>query len=87
VWAPDGSGSGIRIQWAAPLADRVADIADQVQEVAIEALWHEGFSATWPECPLHPNSHPLEAVSIADRAVWRCPTSTEAVAEVGKHRA
>jgi hypothetical protein len=84
VWAPDGTGTGIRIEVDAPLADRVADTADRVQDAAIEALWYEGLSPTWPECPRHPNSHPLEAVVVLGRAVWRCPSTTDAVAEVGK---
>src|SRR5262245_43989557 len=44
-----------------PLAQRIASVAGQVQEWAIEALWRAGRPATWPECPGHPNAHPLTA--------------------------
>ena len=41
------------------------------------------MSPTWPECPTHPNTHPLEAAVLSDRAVWRCPKSGDAIAEIG----
>jgi hypothetical protein len=41
------------------------------------------MSATWPECPTHPNTHPLEAALLSDRAVWRCPKNGEVIAEIG----
>lgn len=59
--APDGSGQGVRWKDSGSAADRLANLADQVQEWAVEALWSAGVAAVWPHCPQHPNSHPLSA--------------------------
>lgn len=59
-------------------ADQVCWLADQLQEWEVEELWRAGRSATWPECPEHPNSHLLQPdVGGEDSAVWRCPRSGE----------
>jgi hypothetical protein len=55
---PDGSGQGVSAMAAEPSPQDI--VADQVQEWAVEALWSIGQTATWPECPAHPNSHPLQ---------------------------
>jgi hypothetical protein len=83
VWAPDGSGTGIALQERLPFAAQVAELAEQMQEIAIEARWKCELSATWPECPSHPNSHPLEPALVSGHAVWRCPRSGETIAEIG----
>jgi hypothetical protein len=45
--SPDGSGTGVRVTRSASEADRVMEIADQIQEWAIEELW--GLAPTnWP---------------------------------------
>jgi hypothetical protein len=71
---PDGvTGMGLRINMALPTADRLVDIADQFQEWEVEELAAEGRSATWPECPEHPKSHPLSPQVRDGAAVWSCP--------------
>jgi hypothetical protein len=57
----DGTAQGVFAMAAESLPQRIASVADQVQEWAVEALWRAGRPATWPECPEHPNSHPLTA--------------------------
>jgi hypothetical protein len=59
LYGPDGSGMGVSAMAGEPLPKRIASVADQVQEWAIEAHWHASRPATWPECPEHPGSHPL----------------------------
>jgi hypothetical protein len=45
--------------WALAMPSRLPSIADAidvvevVQEAVIEALWQQGRSASWPECPEH----------------------------------
>lgn len=80
---PGGSGRGIFVMTHLAVAEQVASVADQVQEWAVEDLWGRGLSTSWPGCPEHPGSHPLEAVVRADRAVWVCPRSGAVVAAVG----
>jgi hypothetical protein len=71
---PDGvTGMGLRVNMALPTADRLADIADQFQEWEVEELEAAGRSATWPECPQHPKSHPLSPQVRDGAAVWSCP--------------
>jgi hypothetical protein len=70
--SPYGSGIGIHVDADAPGAERVAIVADQVQERVIEELW--GQAATnWPPCPNHPDGHPLSASPGDGIAVWVCP--------------
>ncbi|MFI5554024.1 hypothetical protein [Streptomyces sp. NPDC051738] len=82
--APDGSGQGLTIPppGVTP-AQRLASLAEQVQEWAVEALWSEGASAVWPHCPDHPDTHPLEAEVADGTAVWACPRSGSVFARVG----
>ena len=79
----DGQGQGILV----PDGDRprqLARVADQVQEWAVEELWYLGRPATWPECPFHPESHPLEPAVIADTALWQCPKTAEPMGAIGE---
>ena len=82
--AVDGTAQGVSAMADEPLARRIASVADQVQEWAVEALWRAGRPATWPDCPEHPNSHPLAATVWADRAVWICPKAGRLVTRVGQ---
>jgi hypothetical protein len=76
---------GVRVAAARPAAEQVAGLAEQVQEWEVEALADAGRPATWPECPEHPRSHPLEpAVSSGGAASWRCPRSGLAVGAIGE---
>lgn len=83
AWSADGSGMGLFIPTEPTSAERVARLADQVQEWEVEELAARGRPATWPECPDHPNSHPLEPVVADDTAVWRCPRSGHVIGRVG----
>jgi hypothetical protein len=76
VWTPTEESSP---------AEQVWWLGQQVQEWEIEELWHEGRSTTWPECPEHPNSHPLEpGIDGGDTAVWRCPISQHISCAIGE---
>lgn len=84
-----GYGQGIRLLEDAPRPEQLAHLADQVQEWAVEALWAEGASAVWPQCPHHPDSHPLRP-NVVDEytpsatAVWCCPKTGQVVAPIGE---
>lgn len=81
--ATDRTSMGIYVMAADSEVQRIVSLADQVQEWAVEALWRAGLPATWPECPLHPGSHPLRAATIADEAVWICPKLDQEIAAIG----
>jgi hypothetical protein len=73
-----------------PRADDTAVwVAEAVQEDLIEGLGIAGRLVTWPPCPEHPN-HPLWLRSAgkldrdADDPVWRCSTTNQPVAELGR---
>jgi hypothetical protein len=84
VWGSDGTGMGLVMPTARLVAERVVRLAEQLQEWEIEELAAVGRSATWPECPDHPNSHPLEPiVDDKNMAVWRCPRAGHVVCEIG----
>ncbi|GAA4114885.1 hypothetical protein GCM10022215_13340 [Nocardioides fonticola] len=78
----DGSGTGVWVDTTASAAERLAMLADQVQDWAVESV-RRGTRSNWPPCPAHPANHPLQAVVVDDAAVWRCPRSAEVVAEIG----
>ncbi|SRR6266700_2149030 len=89
LYGEDGSGLGIRLLADAPRAEQLAHLADQVQEWAVEVLWAVGKSAVWPQCPEHPDSHPLQPQVVdeytnAAHAVWRCPKSGHVIAPIGE---
>ncbi len=67
----DGGGRGVLVWAESPLVDNVVLLADQVQDAMVERLWQLGRPATWPGCPDHPGSHPLQARRIDDTPV--CP--------------
>ncbi|MET9843280.1 hypothetical protein ACFZC6_19985 [Streptomyces ossamyceticus] len=84
LYAPDGSGHGV---WAEPDGRPgvlTAEVADQVQGWAVEALWTAGEPAVWPRCPAHPDTHPLDAAVERGTAVWRCPRGTAPTVPVGE---
>jgi hypothetical protein len=83
----DGTAQGVFAMASESLPQRIASVADQVQEWAVEALWHAGGPATWSECPMHPNSHPLTATVQEDRAVWICPRTGHLLNDIGRLRA
>jgi hypothetical protein len=80
----DGTAQGVFVMAGESLPQRIASVADQVQEWAVEALWRAGRPATWPDCPEHPNSHPLTAAVQEDSAVWTCPRTGHLVNDIGR---
>jgi hypothetical protein len=78
-----GSGMGIRVYLSQLPAERLADLADQIQEWEVEELSADGRPATWPECPLHPGTHPLSAQPRAGRAAWCCPETGQVISPIG----
>ncbi|MFI6759859.1 hypothetical protein ACIBF5_12060 [Micromonospora sp. NPDC050417] len=82
LWSRDGSGAGVSVIVAQSAPDRVAHVADQVQEWVIEELWRRA-PTNWPVCPRHPDSHPLVATVRGAAAVWVCPVDEAVVAPVG----
>ena len=82
LWSRRGSGQGVAVTLGRPPAEQVAEVADQVQEWAVEDLW--GTAPTnWPPCPHHPTTHPLEARLDDATAWWVCPRGGSRVSPVG----
>jgi len=86
---PPGGGAGsqgIRVQVSLPAPERLADLADQLQEWEVEELAAAGRPATWPECPQHPGTHPLAPRARSGQATWCCPASGQAISIIGELR-
>ena len=84
IQTPGGAGSrGISVLVSIPAPERLAGLADQLQEWEVEELAVAGRPATWPECPLHPRTHPLAPEVRGDRATWCCPASGQAISVIG----
>ncbi|UUU32531.1 hypothetical protein JIX56_22970 [Streptomyces sp. CA-210063] len=84
LFAPDGSGHGVYAEPDGRPAVLLAEVAGQVQGWAVEALWAAGVSAVWPQCPEHPDTHPLRATVEKGAAVWVCPRSGAVACRVGE---
>lgn len=84
LFSPDGTGQGVSAMTGDPLAERIASVADQVQEWVVEELCSLGRPTNWPPCPEHPHSHPLSAVLRDGQAGWACPKSGQIICEVGQ---
>jgi hypothetical protein len=85
VWLkePDGTGAVVAVTVGAAHIDQMVRLADGAQEWAVEALNAAALPATWPECPRHPNSHPLQPGITGQRATWSCPRDSTVVAAIG----
>ena len=83
VWDSTGAGTGISVSDAHEGPDSIAEAAGQVQEAAVEALWREGKSTSWPPCPRHPETHPLAAAVRRGAAVWVCQATGQMIAIIG----
>ncbi len=78
----DGSRVGIRMHVVAGEWDRVAEVADQVQDWVIDELWPTA-PTNWPPCPRHPETHPLSAATRGSVAWWVCPADGTTFAVIG----
>ncbi|WKX69773.1 hypothetical protein [Streptomyces sp. XD-27] len=84
LYERDGSGTGIGLWLGRNHAERIAHIADQIQDWAVEALCAALKPAVWPECPTHPDSHPLQPEVKGGIAVWSCPHTRQTVSLIGE---
>jgi hypothetical protein len=83
AWWPDGSGVGIGVRLDATPAEQAVELADVLQDAEVEELNRLGRPATWPECPDHPDSHPLQPVDRGGQAVWVCPAADRTIFAIG----
>lgn len=76
IQGPGGtSRTGISVWLASPPEERVAEMAEQLQEWEVGGLYEAGRPTNWPACPEHPSSHRLSAEVYDNSAVWSCPDS------------
>ena len=83
VFLRGAGGAGVSIIKSADRTGQVVSVADQVQDWAVEALSGFGRSPIWPECPEHPNSHPLRPIERNEAAFWVCPVSRDEISAIG----
>ena len=69
IWDAEGSGSGVYIDASDSFVFALATVADQVQEIVLEAQWDARVPVGWPRCNRHPGTHPLEAAVVGVEAV------------------
>lgn len=87
--------SNVSVRVLSRRRDRIMSATEQVQDGLLEGL-HDGAAPVWPECPRHPNSHPLVVAFaargttmwsvkslVAGAAVWCCPRELVPIARVG----
>jgi len=85
VLEPDGMGCSIQILKGVSLADQVAMLAEQIQELVADRLDDSGLSIQWPRCPEHPSDrrHRLVAEVREASAVWTCLESGNVICTIG----
>ena len=81
-----GSGTGLYCSDEGEAQEAAAEMADVLQEAAIEGLWRLGTATNWPPCPEHPDRHPLEPVLREGTAAWACPKTGTLAAPLGELR-
>jgi hypothetical protein len=81
----DGDAPVLAVRAADTEAERLADLAEQVQRARPAAVTGPGAGTAiaWPVCRRHPGAHPLAASVRRRRAVWVCPQRDSTVAEIG----
>jgi hypothetical protein len=84
LFGADGSGMGVWLDLSKSHAERLAHLADQVQDWAVEELARLGRPTNWPACPAHPVIHPLKATVEDGHAVWSCPHGSAASSPIGR---
>jgi hypothetical protein len=84
AWIQDNGrcGQGIRVWLFSSPAERLRDLAEELQSWAGD-VQVDPARRPWPDCPDHPGSHNLSAVTRYEVAVWRCPGSGSVIAEIG----
>lgn len=80
--ARDSTGQGVSVRGDLTRANQLVSVADQVQEWVIEE--NGPTNSNWPQCPWHPNNHPLAAQLVGDQGVWACPVLNTPVAVIGE---
>jgi len=75
---------GVWLDLSQSHAERLAHLADQIQEWAVEELARLHRPTNWPVCPAHPVNHPLKATVENGQAVWACPQGDTAPSPVGE---
>ena len=84
IQGSDGiGGEGIWIWLDRPIAERVAALAEQLQQWAADRLYDAGQPPGWPQCPDHPRSHELSPEVRASSAVWICSESGRVISNIG----
>jgi hypothetical protein len=68
VWiaTSDGDTALVRIDLGGTVAERVAAVADQVQEIVIEE--QSARASNWPMCPSHRSTHPTSSRGFSYRS-------------------
>jgi len=84
LYGPDDSGQGVFVMAGSRCRRESRRSRARSRKWAIEARWHADKSASWPECPEHPRSHPLAPVLCEDRPVWTCPRTGHLICGVGQ---
>lgn len=73
--SPGASPQVVLINIDASAGQQLVALANGVQDWEVEELARLGRSAVWPQCAVHPNTHPLNVELIAGQARWLCPKS------------
>lgn len=79
----DGSSYVLFIDVEGTRGQQLTALADGFQDWEVEELAHLGHSAVWPQCPTHPDTHPLNVQLIAGSARWICPRRPDQNWKVG----
>ena len=81
--ASDESSHGFYIDLSLTRAQLVCSIAESTQEWVFDEMQRAGRT-NWPQCPLHPRTHPLQAVLSKGIPQWACPSENIAISEIGQ---
>lgn len=74
--------SVVQVDTGLSLTEQLVAVASKVQdEIQSDSTV---LGSTWPRCPVHPDTHPLQPVCSADYAWWFCPLNRQAIWKIGR---
>jgi len=85
IQGPGGTGTGTSVLLDSSPAERVAELAEQLQNWAADQLHDAGRPPEWPACPRHPDPPRRLEPQVRDgHAAWVCWESGQVIWPIGE---
>ena len=76
------SRTGVLATTGLSTVELILQVAEHVQDFVQEEMAVVSGS-NWPECPIHPGTHPAQPKDVGGVATWTCPRVGASIAPIG----